>query len=260
MSIDPSAITFFPSSWESNQHHVARYIAGIAVPYDDFLEDFILSSEIYVIHAGGEDIGFFGVHEDFLTILYVEELHFRLANAILEKIIAETGVKEAFVPTTDLAFLSVALEKHSEVKIQALHFMDTKRAVRPAEFGREALRLAARDDLDAITAMAEVFLEEYEEMIDAGQLYVLEDGEDLLGLGVTVDNRIMPDCVGTGMFAREDRRGEGIGRSILLHLKEMVYEQGKTPVPGCWYYNTASRRTLESAGYITVSKLLRIVF
>ncbi|GAB4114986.1 MAG: hypothetical protein Fur005_23330 [Roseiflexaceae bacterium] len=70
----------------------------------------------------------------------------------------------------------------------------------------------------------------------------------------------MERCVGTGMLAKASRRGQGIGRSIILHLKAIVQEQGLIPVPGCWYYNTNSRRTLESAGYITRSKLLRIGF
>ena len=253
-------IIFSPSSWEANHHDVEQYIRSITLPYDDFLEDHILSSDIYTIRADGEQIGFFGVHEALLTILVVDELHFQLANLILEKILADCGVKEAFVPTTDLAFLSVALEKHSEVKIQALHFSDTRRTVRAPEFSRDHLRLAMAEDVDAIAAMADDFLEDYAEMIAAQQLYVLEDGGEVLGLGVTVENRIMPDCIGTGMFAREDRRGEGIGRSILLHLKSIVYKQGKTPVAGCWYYNTGSRKTLESAGYITKSKLLRVVF
>jgi hypothetical protein len=36
-------------------------------------------------------------------------------------------------------------------------------------------------------------------------------------------------------------------------------ELGLTPVAGCWYYNRESRLTLESAGYITKSKLLRVI-
>ena len=88
---------------------------------------------------------------------------------------------------------------------------------------------------------------------------MLEKDAEILGIGVLEKNRIMDRCIGTGMLTKESQRGRGVGRSIILHLKAMVYELGMTPVPGCWYYNTNSRKTLESAGYITKSKLLRVI-
>jgi len=88
----------------------------------------------------------------------------------------------------------------------------------------------------------------------------MEADDTLIGLGVLVENKIMKNCIGTGMFTRENRRGEGIGRSIIIHLKAIAHELRKTPVPGCWYHNTNSRKTLESAGYISKSKLLKFKF
>ncbi|WP_181153121.1 hypothetical protein [Paenibacillus sp. AR247] len=34
--------------------------------------------------------------------------------------------------------------------------------------------------------------------------------------------------------------------------------QGIRPLSGCWYYNEASKRTLESAGMVTRTRLLRM--
>ena len=70
----------------------------------------------------------------------------------------------------------------------------------------------------------------------------------------------MRNCKGTGMFSKEDKRRNGVGRSIIIHLKSICHEMGVTPVPGCWYYNINSKKTLESAGYISKSKLLRFTF
>jgi hypothetical protein len=82
----------------------------------------------------------------------------------------------------------------------------------------------------------------------------------LLGLGVVVENKIMRNCIGTGMLTREDRRGAGRGRSIILPLRASAHELGKTPVPDGWYYNTPSRMTLESAEDINAPKLLKFHF
>ncbi len=79
-------------------------------------------------------------------------------------------------------------------------------------------------------------------------------------MGIIVDNVIMNGCKGTGMFTNPKYRQQGVGRSIILHLKEICNEKGIIPLPGCWYYNHESKKTLESAGYISRTRLLRIEF
>jgi GNAT superfamily N-acetyltransferase len=253
-------ITYESSSLNANKPYLDEYVDGIPIPYDDFLESYILGSEIFSILIDGEHAGFFGRQGSLLTIFFIRNANFREANHILADVKERFDIREAFVPTTDLGFLSAALEEYKRIEIQALHFTETDAAARPPEFPREALRLAVAEDLQAIEQMAGDFLEGYAEPIRERHLYVLEQDGALIGLGVLVDNQIMRNCIGTGMFTREDRRGEGIGRSIILHLKQIAHELGKTPVPGCWYYNTNSRKTLESAGYISKSKLLRFHF
>ena len=103
-------------------------------------------------------------------------------------------------------------------------------------------------------------MDKHEERIKAGQLYILREGSEFLGLGVMVDNAIMKNCKGTGMFTNEKHRLKGVGRSIILHLKDICHDMGVKPIPGCWYYNHNSKRTLESAGYASVTRLLRIDF
>jgi GNAT superfamily N-acetyltransferase len=164
------------------------------------------------------------------------------------------------VPTTDLGFLSVALEFYTQLEIQALHFSETNAVVRPPEFARDQFRLATEADVRSVEQLASDFLDRYVGRIRAQHIYVLENQNELLGLGVLVPNQIMRNCIGTGMFTRKDRRGRGVGRSIVLHLRTIAHELGKTPIPGCWYYNTNSRKTLESAGYVSQSKLLKFYF
>ncbi|HTP08283.1 MAG TPA: GNAT family N-acetyltransferase [Anaerolineae bacterium] len=252
--------TYQLSSLIENQKFLADYVAGISIPYDDFLEEYILNSDIYTVHHNGEPIGFFGKQAALLTIFFIQRTSFRWAKAAFADIKQQFVIEQAFVPTTDLGFLSVMLEDFARVEIQALHFTETDAIVRSPEFSRDQLRLATEADVEAVEQLAGDFLDRYAERIRDQHIYVLEDKGELLGLGVLVPNQIMRDCIGTGMFTREDRRGAGIGRSIILHLRTIAHELGKTPVPGCWYYNTNSRKTLESAGYITQSKLLRFYF
>ena len=38
-----------------------------------------------------------------------------------------------------------------------------------------------------------------------------------------------------------------------MNLKEWAYKNNLRPVSGCWYYNTLSRKSLESVGMIATS-------
>ena len=250
-------ITYENSSLVENKKYLDDYVDGIAIPYDDFLEEHILGSSIFSILFDGEHIGFFGKLVNMATIFFIRNESFHKANEIFADIKQRFDIKEAFVPTTDVGFMSVTIEKYAGIEIQAYHFMNIDKVVRPPEFPRDQLRLAVENELDAVVDLAGDFLGQYPERIKNKQIYLLEDNGELIGLGVLVDNLVMRNCIGTGMFTKENRRGEGVGRSIILHLKDIVHERGKTPVPGCWYYNTNSKKTLESAGYISKSKLLR---
>ena len=45
-----------------------------------------------------------------------------------------------------------------------------------------------------------------------------------------------------------------MAQTVLWHLKQVVYAEGKTPVAGCWYYNILSRKSLERAGLRAVAR------
>ena len=253
-------MSYVHSTLSHNKEFLDHYVDGISIPYDDFLEEHILSSEIFSIFFMGEQIGFFGKLGNMVTIFFIKDEYFYRANEVFTDIKMRFNIQEAFVPTTDLGFLSVALEKFASFEIQALHFTETDAVVRPPEFPRDRLRLAIENDLQAVEQLAGDFLDRYEERIVNQEIYLLEEDHETIGLGVLVENKIMRNCIGTGMFTRESKRGEGIGRSIIIHLKAIAHELGKTPVPGCWYYNMSSKKTLESAGYISKSKLLKFHF
>ena len=252
-------IRFLEADIESNSAFIEKYKKQISIPYDDFLEDFIIESELYSIELGSQKCGFFGINNKRLTILYIDDIYFSKGIRIFEKIKNTYELKEAFIPTTDIAAISIILENFKEIKIQALHFSDTARSVRPAEFGKEYFRLAKMEDLDEIQDFAVDFLDNYEKVIETKELYVLEKEKEILGIGIVVRNKIMKNCISIGVLTKESKRKLGVGRSIILHLKSIAFELGLTPVAGSWYQNTESRFTLESAGYITKSKLLRVM-
>ena len=253
-------VTYEPSTLQENERFLEAYRAKISIPYDDFLEEYILKSEIFSILLQDQPIGFFGKFEHLATIFFIEDASFHLAREIFEEVKQGFSIREAFVPTTDLGFLSVALERYAKLEIQAYHFTATDREIAPPEYSRDHFRAATLNDLPAITAIIGDFWDHCDERIREQTLYVLEDDQEIIGVGIIVKNLIMKNCQGTGMFTKETKRNKGVGRSIIIHLHEICRQQKITSVPGCWYYNIGSKKTLESAGYISQSQLLHFTF
>jgi hypothetical protein len=62
------------------------------------------------------------------------------------------------------------------------------------------------------------------------------------------------------MIVREEYRQKGYGANILNGLKNIVKTKGLIPISGCWYYNHNSKKTMESAGAYSRTRLLRFYF
>ncbi|MDF2988046.1 MAG: hypothetical protein K0R50_3556 [Eubacterium sp.] len=254
-------VKYIKSSLKENSKFFEMYVDSLSSRYDDFLEEHILASDIFAIYVNDVHTGYFGVYNNEMLTQFVmpatEVIH---AQPVFSDILKVHEVKNAFVPTCDELFLSLCLDKNRKINMQAYFFEESGKPVRQAEFGRELLSQATLADLPEITSITGDFVDRHEERIQKGQLYVLRDNGEFLGMGIIVDNVIMRNCKGTGMFTNEKYRQKGVGRSIILHLRDICHTAGVTPIPGCWYYNHNSKRTLESAGYITRTRLLNIEF
>jgi len=62
------------------------------------------------------------------------------------------------------------------------------------------------------------------------------------------------------MITLEAKRQNGAGRSILIHLADICKENGFIPISGCYYYNHLSKKTIESAGKYSKTRLLNVSF
>jgi hypothetical protein len=254
-------VEYIESSLIKNTGFFEMYKNTLSSRYDDFLEGHILDSKIYSIHIDEVHLGYFGVYKnDRLTQFVLPETEIRHAQSIFTDILKVFEIKNAFVPTCDELFLSLCLDNHKKINLQAYFFADSGKPVRPAEYSRELLYPATLKDLPEIISITGDFIDLHEERIKKEQLYVLRENGEFLGMGIIVDNVIMKNSKGTGMFTNEKHRNKGVGRSIILHLKDICHTLGVTPIPGCWYYNHNSKRTLESAGYITKTRLINVEF
>jgi hypothetical protein len=168
------------------------------------------------------------------------------------------------VATCDQLFLSLCLDFHKKIEMQAYFFDGTVMGdVRPAEYGREFLLEVKPEELPEVKANTGDFFDFVSAAwMESGEikLYQLRVHDEVLGYGIIVPNTMLTKYWANGMITLVKNRQKGVGRSIQLHLGDICRENGYIPISGCWYYNHLSKKTIESAGRYTKTRLLNVLF
>jgi len=235
---------------------MAEYSSRFTGVTDDFLEHHLIATSLYRIAADGISIGYFTIYEgDKISSFYMDKSKLFLAQTAFRQILIDFKIKIAFAATCDELLLSLCLDNQKSLEMQAYFFEHGGSVVRPPEWDRAFLHLAKPDDVADILDKDDVV-----ENIRLGKYYVMRKNGIFIGQGFFNHNRLNPDRVSIGMSVHPDHRRRGVGRSIIMHLTDICCELGLTPNCGCWYYNYNSKKTLESAGYITKTRLLNVHF
>jgi GNAT superfamily N-acetyltransferase len=237
-----------------------EYLQGLISPFDSFLEKHILASTFYTIQDEMKEVGYYAIHNgQLLTQFYIRRSYQMHLQKMFCQVLERHAVQSLFVPTCDELLLSLAIDKGFPINKQAYFFQDSQTDIPMSEvLGVEVFRPAHQDDLQQIQHICGDFLDHYERWIANEEIFTYYRGSVLLGIGVAEKSRLLEGLASIGMFTNEAYRKQGVGRAIILHLRKWCERHGIKPVSGCWYYNEASKRTLESAGMVTKTRLLKI--
>lgn len=242
---------------------IEEYSKTLSSPFDSFLEDHISKSQFYSIEKNAEVAGYFAIiHDDgLLTQFYLRKEHMQYAQIIFRDVLCKYQVKRAFVVTSDELFLSLAIDQDMVIKKQAYFFQDSGQVMDASSlYVKGSFRTAVALDIPQILEVSGDFFDELEGRVARQEIFVFKEGEELLGAGIVEHGIVMQGYTSIGMFVNEKHRQKGIGRTIITELKKWCYDNGRIPICGCWYYNHNSKKTLESAGMITKTRLFNIEF
>ena len=244
---------------------MSQYLKTINGVTDDFWESNILGAQIYKIIAEEKEIGCFSIFQnEKITLFYLQEQYIYLAQPIFKQILEDYSIKTAFVSTGDQLFLSLCMDLHSKIELQAYFFDGTVMGeVRPPEYARDTFFEVKPEELDEVLdKTGDFFLPISKELLETGEykLFKLCENGEVLGYGIIVPNRLLTQYWPVGMIVLESNRCKGVGRSIQMHLADISRESGYIPISGCWYYNHLSKKTIESAGRYSKTRLLNVTF
>jgi RimJ/RimL family protein N-acetyltransferase len=235
-----------------------RHLANLPSAIDSFLEEHIFVSRHYRMEVAGEPAGFASIHGgSLITQFSVGAEHLRHGQALFTRLRRMEHVTSAFVPTCDELFLSHALDDYREIAKQAYFFAEGTEA----HFQSETfMRPAVASDAGLISETSGEFFHAVDESIASGKLFVTVRNDEPVGFGIIEPSRLYGDAASIGMFTIEWHRNQGVGADTITLLRQECHRRALRPIAGCWYYNHASKRTLEHAGMVTRTTLLRIEF
>jgi GNAT superfamily N-acetyltransferase len=256
---DTMPITFTAVPFAEIADTLRQHLAGLPSPIDSFLEEHILSSRHYRIVIDGADAGRCAVHgESLITQFSLDPAHLRHGQAAFQRARRLESVQAAFVPTCDELFLAHAIDDCRQIERQAYFFQALPEAATPAS--ATAVRRASAGDLPAIRAGAGSFFDALEERLGRGDLFIAERAGEPVGFGIIDHSTLYADVASVGMYTVEAARRTGVGTAIIRALIAECRRAGLRPIAGCWYYNHRSKQTLEAAGMVSASRLLRVSY
>jgi len=250
---------YIKSEIQENKILFEHYLNQLTV-VDSFWESHVLDAEFYSIQREEKTIGFFSIFEKAkITSFYLLNPQISDSQTIFSDILLKFRIASAFVATSDELFLSLGMDYHKELEMQAYFFADSKKKIKKATWPGNLMLLATEKDIPEI--MATEAYDDIETLVKNKAVFVMrKEDSTFLGTGMIESLKTNPAIWSIGMSVSASYRQMGIGRSILLFLKNYCYENKKIPVAGCWYQNTNSKMTLESTGFVTKSRLLNLLF
>ena len=251
-------VRFKPVTFTQIRGAVREHLNSLPSAIDSFLEAHVLESSFYRVVLSNHEAGFVGVHKGNLITQFVLTSYKSLGQHVFRQARELEEVQAAFVPTCDEFFLSHAIDDYRQLIKQAYFFAAISPLIKPPlEF---SLRQAQKHDIPQIREGSGDFFGNLEDAVKNAQLFVTLSKNVAVGFGVLEKSQLFDRVASVGMFTLEEFRHKGVGTATLQLLQLECQRQNVQAVAGCWYYNHASKKTLERAGMFTQTRLLKIEF
>lgn len=258
-------VSFARVEFADVEHDIRRHLQSLPRPIDSFLEDHVHDSKHYVIRALGDRAGFASIYSGGLVTQFsLSPAYQHFGQAAFQALRKLENVGAAFVPTCDEFFLAHAIDDYRQLLKQAYFFevrpSSSSSSSSAAAAGEYALKVAAASDEETIREHSGELFGDVGMHIARGELFSTHRAGVCVGFGIMAKSQLQRGVASIGMFTLEAFRGGGVGAATIALLIQECSTRGMRAVAGCWYYNHPSKRTLERAGMVTGTRLLRVEY
>ncbi len=255
-------IHFEPAAPEEAGPLIREHQESMAFPGDNFMAALAAEGEPYLVTGPGEKkpLGIFIIKDKVhLGLAYIRPPWKYLDREIMEQFLGEFNIHYGFAASFDHHMIRLFLEFMQRSELQAYQFQLLNPDLLPTALPNIKVRLARPEDIAYMDSMD--FLTNSSSYIRRQEAWIARNEQDRpVGIGLIQPHLGSDAYLDLGVFVNPEVRGQGIGRSIVIRLMQVVIKTGRIPTAGCYYKNFESRRTLESAGMTCVGTIFRFSF
>ncbi len=249
---------------KTSQNLREPYIRQLAQAQEYYLELLVNKGCLYQILVDSSEAGYFILSEN--NILLEFFVHPEWVNRMDEYfgiILKEFGIIKALCKSfdTDLLFCCEGYQKSTTTAgFLFRDFTGNPNGNYPS--GITIRRADMADESQIITVNEEVFdhPEEVGQYIESQQIFLFEKEDSLVGFGIYSPVIRGRNDYDIGMLITPEFRHKGYGTFIIHYLVNFCRQNGWNANAGCAAENTASRKCLEKAGFVTRHRLLKFLF
>jgi RimJ/RimL family protein N-acetyltransferase len=246
------------------------YVRTVSAPMDGMWEGTaIAGAAFWAIREDEQPIGHFCLDTTNRLVRFAVAANDQVwAGEKLRWVITMHGVRQAVVGENEPLYYAACMMLPHFSTVHAYLFQDfhvqetapdaAKGMFNVADVGEADTFLRFyRDNLDGVSASFDAFVRE---RLAHAELCALWDGAAVLAIGECIPSQRQAPYADLGMIVSRTRRSQGLGSTMLLHLKQHCYRLGWRPICSCDADNIASMRAIEKAGFICEHHMLALTF
>lgn len=237
------------------QGYLTLYFTSKDILVDSFWEEIIFTSNCYEILLNDALIGVCSIYKKHtISSFCLNNEYIKLAQEVFFYAKRLEFVNDALVTTGDELFMSLALDNFSKFENDA-YFTRFDNKISSTNI---KLSLAIQTQENFINKQTEDFWKKnLSKMIDEKNFYIAYQDDIIVGFGHIEYGIIASDKASIGMYVSNEHRCHGFGTSILLELKNIVINNKKKAIAGCWYLNHNSIKTQLKAGGFSTTRMVK---
>lgn len=248
----------------------SEYLHTLLAPMDGMWERRIISqATFWEIQDQERYAGHFCLDSsNYLLRFHLTKEYQAQAQEIFQRIISTYELQYAITSTIEPLYFTLCLDFQKSITPQSYLFRDQTRMHVPIDLLASSFRKADMREWDTLVRFyqentggpgewIEPFLHEH---LDREEVFVCFSQHALVATGECIPSQRQPPYADLGMVVAQSYRGRGLGRSVLLYLKEHCYEANWKPICSCAVGNHASKKAIERAGFLSEHRMVKITF
>ena len=242
-------------------------LKSLTAPEDSMWQSFTRHANQWEISSDQNLIGYASVDgENQLLQFYIEPQWLDHGPVALQQFIELQQIKSAMVCTNNPMFLSLSMHFQKKVSVHTYLFEDVHESKVSSQHG--TLRLVLDADLSRVVEFYHQSIGAPKEWLNGylgnhisrGEIFVLEDEDEILGACEVRSSDSYPSVADVGMVVSANHRRKGIGAFLLGKAKELAYDANRKPICSCEKDNLGSLKSIQKNGFRSVNQMLLMEF